>query len=47
MKPSLSLETSTLFNTVFKLLLLLKQEFGAAFQELTKDAVLLTSLKQK
>ena len=47
MKPSLSLEMSTLFNIVLKLLLLLKQEFGAAFQEVTKNVVLLTSLKQK
>ena len=46
-KPSLSLEMSTLFDMVLKLLLLLQQEFGAAFQEVTKNVVLLTNLKQK
>ena len=30
-----------------KLLLLLHQEFGAVFQEITKNVVLLTNLKQK
>ena len=30
-----------------KLLLFLHQEFGAAFQEVTKNVILLTSLKQK
>ena len=30
-----------------KLLLLLHQEFGAAFQEIAKNVVLLTNLKQK
>ena len=38
---------STLFDMALKLFLLLHQEFGAAFQEITKNAVLLTNLKQK
>ena len=38
---------STLFDMALKLLLLLHQEFGAAFQEVTKNVVLLTNLKQK
>ena len=38
---------STLFETALELLLLLWQEFGAAFQEVTKNVVLLTNLKQK
>ena len=46
-KPSLSLEMPTLFDMALKLLLLLHQEFGAAFQEVTKNVVLLTNLKQK
>ena len=47
MKPSLSQEMSTQFDIALKLLLLLHQEFGAAFQEVTKNVVLLTNLKQK
>ena len=38
---------STQFDIALKLLLLLHQEFGAAFQEVTKNVVLLTNLKQK
>ena len=38
---------STLFDVALKLLLLLRQEFGAGFQEVTKNVVLLTNLKQK
>ena len=38
---------STLFDMVLKLLLLLHKEFRAAFQEVTKNVVLLTNLKQK
>ena len=38
---------STLFDMALKLLLLLHQEFGAAFQEVKKNVVLLTNLKQK
>ena len=38
---------STLFDMALKLLLLLHQEFGAAFQELKKNVGLLTNLKQK
>ena len=38
---------STLFNMALKLLLLLHQDFGAAFEEITKNVVLLTNLKQK
>ena len=38
---------STLFGIALKLLLLLHQEFGAAFQEVTKNVVLLMDLKQK
>ena len=38
---------SELFDMALKLLLLLHQEFGAAFQEVTKNVVLLTNLKQK
>ena len=37
----------TLLDMALKLLLLLHQEFGAAFQEGTKNVVLLTNLKQK
>ena len=37
---------STLFDMALKLLLLLRQEFEAAFQEVT-NVVLLTNLKQK
>ena len=46
-KPTLSPEMLTLFEMVLKLLLLLHQEFGAAFQEVPKNKVLLTNLKQK
>ena len=46
MKTSLSLEISTLFDMALKLLLLLHLEFGAAFQEVTKNVILLTNLKQ-
>ena len=46
-KKKRSLEMSTLFETALELLLLLWQEFGAAFQEVTKNVVLLTNLKQK
>ena len=38
---------STLFDMALKLLLLLHQEFGATFQEVTKNKVLLANLKQK
>ena len=38
---------STQFDTALKLLLLLHQEFGAVFQEVTKNVVLFTNLKQK
>ena len=38
---------SRLFDTALKLLLLFHQESGAAFQEVTKNVVLLTNLKQK
>ena len=38
---------STLFNMALKLLLWLRQEFEVAFQEVTKNVVLLTNLKQK
>ena len=44
MKPSLRQEMSTLFDMELKLLLLL---LGSAFQEVTKNVVLLTNLKQK
>ena len=37
---------STLFDMTLKLLLLLHQEFGVAFQEVTKNVNLLTNLKQ-
>ena len=37
----------TLFDMPLKLLLLLHQEFGAAFQEVTKNVILLTNLNQK
>ena len=37
----------TLFDIALKLLLLLHEEFEAAFQEVTKNVVLLTNLKQK
>ena len=47
MKLSLSQGMSTLFDMALKLLLLLRQEFGAAFQEATKNVVLLMNLKQK
>ena len=47
MKPSLSQEMSTLFDMASKLLLLLHQKFGTAFQEATKNVVLLMNLKQK
>ena len=46
-KPSLSQKMSTLFNMALKLLLWLRQEFEVAFQEVTKNVVLLTNLKQK
>ena len=46
-KPSLSLEMSRLFDMALKLLLLLHQVFGAEFQEVTKNVVLVTNLKQK
>ena len=45
MKPSLSQEMSTLFDMILKLLLL-HQKFGAAFQEVTMNVVLLMNLKQ-
>ena len=35
-----------LFDMALKLLLLLHEEFGTAFQEVTKNVVLLTNLKQ-
>ena len=38
---------STLFDMALKLLFLLHQEFEAAFQEVTKNVVLLKNLKQK
>ena len=38
---------STLLDMTLKMLFLLHQEFGAAFQEVTKNVVLLTNLKQK
>ena len=47
MKPSLILELSTLFDMALKPLLLLHQESGAAFVEVTKNVFLLTKLKQK
>ena len=47
MKPSLSQEMPTLFDMALKLFLLLCQNFGAAFQEATKNAALLMNLKQK
>ena len=47
MKPSLSQKMSTLFDMALKLLLLLRQKFGAAFQEATKNVSLLLNLKQK
>ena len=37
----------TLFDMALKLPLLLHQEFGAAFQEVTKNVALLTNLKEK
>ena len=40
-------ETKFKFDMALNLLLLLHQELGAAFQEVTKNAVLLTNLKQK
>ena len=56
MKPSLSLEVSTLFDMALKLLLLLHmalkrllflhQEHAAAFQDVSKNLVLLMNLKQ-
>ena len=46
-KLSLSLELSTLFDMALKLLLLLHQEFGTTFQEVLKNVVPLTDLKQK
>ena len=46
-KPSLSQEMSTLFDMTLKLFLLLQQVLGAAFQEVKKNAVLLTNFKQK
>ena len=36
-----------LFDMALKLLLLLHEELGTAFQEVTKNVVLLTNLKQK
>ena len=47
MKSSLSQEMPKMFDMALKLLLLLHQEFGAAFQEIAKNVVLLTNLKQK
>ena len=48
MKPSLSQEImSTLFDMALKLLLLLCQKFGAAFQEVKKNVALLMNLKRK
>ena len=47
MKPRLSQEMSTLFDMALKLLLLLRQKFGAAFQEAAKNVALLMNLKQK
>ena len=38
---------STLFDMALKLLLLLHEEFGAAFQGATKNVVVLMNLKQK
>ena len=38
---------SALYDIAFKLLLLLHQEFEAAFEEVTKNVVLQTNLKQK
>ena len=38
---------STLLDMALKLLLLLHEEFGAAFQEVTKNVVPVTNLKQK
>ena len=47
-KPSLSPEMSRLFDMALKLLLLLLGAvFGAEFQEVTKNVVLVTNLKQK
>ena len=46
-KLRLSLELSTLFDMALKLLLLLHQEFGTTFQEVLKNVVPLTDLKQK
>ena len=40
-------EMFTIFDMALKLLLLLHQEFGVGFQEVTKNVVLLTNLKQK
>ena len=40
-------EMFTIFDMALKLLLSLHQEFGVAFQEVTKNVVLLTNLKQK
>ena len=37
---------SALFDMALKQLLLLHQEFGAAFQEVTKNVVLLKNLKK-
>ena len=47
MKLSLSQEMSTLFDMTLKLLLLLRQKFGAEFQEATKNVALLINLKEK
>ena len=47
-KPSLSPEMSRLFDMALKLLLLLLGAvFGAEFQEVTKNVVLVTNLKRK
>ena len=43
----LSLEMPTLLHMTLKLLFSLYQEFGAAFQEVTKNVFLLRNLKQK
>ena len=44
-KSSLSQEMSTLFDMALKKPLLLHHELRAAFQEVTKNVILLTNLK--
>ena len=46
-KQSLNQEMSTLFDMALKLLLLLHQEFGAAFQEVRKNLIPSRNLTQK